>query len=32
MIAAFGLGWVGLIIAILVVLAILWFFFGRGRV
>ena len=32
MLAAFGLGWVGLIIAIVVVLALLYFILGRRRV
>jgi hypothetical protein len=32
MLAAFGLGWVGLIIAIVVVLALLYFVLGRRRV
>jgi hypothetical protein len=29
MLAAFGLGWIGLVIGIIVVLALLYFVFGR---
>ncbi len=32
MIAAFGLGWIGLILAIVVVIALVYFLFGRSRV
>jgi hypothetical protein len=32
MIAAFGLGWIGLILAIVVVIGLVYFLFGRSRV
>jgi hypothetical protein len=32
MVAAFGLGWIGLVLAIVVVIGLLYFVFGRGRV
>jgi hypothetical protein len=32
MLAAFGLGWVGLIVAVIVILGLLYFVFGRSRV
>jgi hypothetical protein len=32
MVAAFGLGWIGLILAIVVVIGLVYFLFGRSRV